>query len=102
MLRLQHTITEKRVMSKRPDVGLVRTIWEMFNQNGDKVLHMEGYGMFRGRCPPRGLIRLGAARCRIVRAPTLRRCAGRCPPRGLIRLGAARRRIVRAPRSAAQ
>ncbi|MBW8471118.1 MAG: hypothetical protein K0M67_22855, partial [Thiobacillus sp.] len=27
-------------------------------------------------------------------APTLRRCAGRCPPRGLIRLGAARRRIV--------
>ena len=26
-------------------------------------------------------------------APTLRRCAGRCPPRGLIRLGAARRRI---------
>ena len=26
-------------------------------------------------------------------APTLHRCAGRCPPRGLIRLGAARRRI---------
>jgi hypothetical protein len=26
-------------------------------------------------------------------APMLRRCAGRCPPRGLIRLGAARRRI---------
>ncbi len=26
-------------------------------------------------------------------APTLRRCAGRCPPRGLIRLGAAQRRI---------
>jgi acyl dehydratase len=53
VLRLQHTITEKRVMSKRPDVGLVRTIWEMFNQNGDKVLHMEGYGMFRLREPPR-------------------------------------------------
>ena len=27
-------------------------------------------------------------------APTLLRCAGRCPPRGLIRLGAARRRIA--------
>jgi acyl dehydratase len=50
-LRLQHTITEKRVMGKRPDVGLVRTIWEMFNQHGDKVLHMEGYGMFRLRHP---------------------------------------------------
>ena len=50
-LRLQHHITEKRVMSKRPDVGLVRTTWEMFNQHGDKVLHMEGYGMFRLRSP---------------------------------------------------
>jgi acyl dehydratase len=49
VLRLQHTITEKRPMGKRPDVGLVRTIWEMFNQNGEKVLHMEGYGMFRRR-----------------------------------------------------
>ena len=48
-LSLRHTITEKRVMKKRPDVGLVRTIWEMFNQHGDKVLHMEGYGMFRTR-----------------------------------------------------
>ncbi len=27
-------------------------------------------------------------------APTLRRCAGRCPPRGLISLGAARREIA--------
>ena len=46
-----------------------------------------------GRCPPRGLIPLGAARREIV-APTLRRFAGRCPPRGLIPLGAARREIV--------
>ena len=50
-LRLQHTILEKRPMSKRPDVGLVRTSWEMFNQHGDKVLFMEGYGMFRRREP---------------------------------------------------
>ena len=48
-LRLQHTITEKRVMAKRPDVGLVRTVWEMFNQHGEPVLRMEGYGMFRLR-----------------------------------------------------
>lgn len=50
-LRLQHTILEKRPMSKRLDVGLVRTTWEMFNQQGDKVLFMEGYGMFRRREP---------------------------------------------------
>ncbi len=50
-LTLRHTITEKRVMGKRPDVGLVRTIWEMFNQHGEPVLRMEGYGMFRLRNP---------------------------------------------------
>jgi acyl dehydratase len=50
-LTLRHTITEKRVMAKRPDVGLVRTTWEMFNQHGDAVLRMEGYGMFRLRHP---------------------------------------------------
>jgi acyl dehydratase len=50
-LRLQHRILESRPMSKRPDVGLVRTHWEMFNQHGDQVLHMEGWGMFRRRTP---------------------------------------------------
>ncbi len=38
-------------MNSRPDLGLVRSVWEMFNQHGDKVLHMEGYGMFRRRTP---------------------------------------------------
>jgi hypothetical protein len=37
---------EARPMSKRPDVGLVRPVREMSNENGDKVLHKEGYGMF--------------------------------------------------------
>ena len=50
-LTLKHTITEKRVIGKRPDVGLVRTVWEMVNQHGDPVLRMEGYGMFRLRNP---------------------------------------------------
>ena len=35
----------------RTDVGMVRSVWELFNQNGDKVLQMEGYGMFRRRHP---------------------------------------------------
>jgi len=50
-LSLRQTVLEKRPMSKRPDVGLLRTQWEMFNQRGDQVLHMEGYGMFRRRSP---------------------------------------------------
>jgi len=50
-LKLQHSIMESRPLASRPDVGLVRTAWDMFNQHGDKVLHMEGYGMFRRRHP---------------------------------------------------
>ena len=48
-LRLTHTILESRAMRSKPDVGLVRTRWEMHNQHGDCVLHMEGWGMFRRR-----------------------------------------------------
>lgn len=50
-LRLQHTVLETKPMGKRADVGLVHTLWEMFNQNGDKVLVMDGWGMFRRRTP---------------------------------------------------
>jgi acyl dehydratase len=50
-LRLQSTVLETKSMSKRPDVGMTRNLWEMFNQHGDKVLHMEGWGMFRRRTP---------------------------------------------------
>jgi acyl dehydratase len=48
-LRLQQTIVESRPLRTRTDTGLVRSVWDMFNQNGEKVLHMEGYGMFRRR-----------------------------------------------------
>jgi phosphocarrier protein HPr len=37
-----------------------------------------------------------SAKANKVLAPTLHRCAGRCPPRGLTRLGAARRRVAMA------
>jgi acyl dehydratase len=50
-LTLRQTILDSRPMGSRPDVGLVRTLWEMHNQHGDKVLHMEGWGMFRRRTP---------------------------------------------------
>ena len=50
---LQHPIIESRPMRKRPETGLVRSAWDMFNQDGEKVLEMEGWGMFRRRIPPR-------------------------------------------------
>ena len=50
-LHLQHTILETRPMRSKPDVGLVRTAWDMHNQHGESVLHMEGWGMFRRRHP---------------------------------------------------
>ena len=48
-LRLQTIVLETKPMGKRPDIGMTRNLWEMFNQHGDKVLHMEGWGMFRRR-----------------------------------------------------
>lgn len=51
LLHLKHTILESRPLKSRPDTGLVRSRWEMFNQHGDKVLEMEGYGMFGRRHP---------------------------------------------------
>lgn len=51
VLRLQHVILESRPLRTRPDVGLVRSRWEMSNQRGEAVMQMEGYGMFRRRHP---------------------------------------------------
>jgi acyl dehydratase len=51
VLSLRHTITEARAMRSRPDTGIVRSRWEMFNQKGEQVLEMDGYGMFRRRHP---------------------------------------------------
>ena len=50
-LRLSHTILESRPLRSKPDIGLVRSSWDMVNQRGEKVLHMEGYVMFRRRQP---------------------------------------------------
>jgi len=63
-LKLTHTILESRPLRKRPDVGLVRSRWEMFNQQGEKVLEMEGYGMFGRRHPatPEEIARIEAER----------------------------------------
>jgi acyl dehydratase len=63
-LSLRHTILESRALRKRPDTGMVRSRWEMFNQDGDKVLEMDGYGFFGRRRPasPEELAQLDAQR----------------------------------------
>jgi len=63
VLSLRHTITESRALRKRPETGLVRSRWELFNQQGDKVLEMDGYGFFgrREAATPEELARLDAA-----------------------------------------
>lgn len=50
-LSLKHVILESRPLRKRLDAGLVRSKWEMTNQDGETVMEMEGYGMFRRRHP---------------------------------------------------
>ena len=45
-------VLEARVMNSRPQVGLVRSRWEVRNQHGVPVLTMEGWGMFRRREVP--------------------------------------------------
>ena len=44
-------VVEARPMNSRPDVGLVRSHTEMFNQHGEQVLLMDSWGMFRRRNP---------------------------------------------------
>ncbi|MEO5843241.1 MAG: hypothetical protein ABIQ33_00205 [Caldimonas sp.] len=43
---------ESRVLASRAGVGIIRSRWELMNQDGETVLTMEGYGMFRRPAPP--------------------------------------------------
>ena len=48
------TVLGTRVMRSRPDAGLVDTRWELFNQRGELVLDMRGWGMFGRRAADAG------------------------------------------------
>ena len=48
-LAVKLTVLEARPMASRPRVGLVKSQWEVFNQHGDAVMTMQGWGMFRRR-----------------------------------------------------
>ena len=51
-LSVRLTTLDARGMKSKPDVGLVRSKWEVLNQHKEPVLAMEGWGMFRKRPPP--------------------------------------------------
>lgn len=53
-LRARRTTLEIRASKSKPDVGIVSNLWEVFNQKGELVMSMEGYGMFRRRNPGAG------------------------------------------------
>jgi acyl dehydratase len=48
-LKLKMTVLEAKASRSKPDRGMVLHRWEVFNQNQELVMRMEGYGMFRRR-----------------------------------------------------
>jgi acyl dehydratase len=38
-------------MTRRPEVGLVKSRWTVLNQHAEPVMTMEGWGMMRKRSP---------------------------------------------------
>ena len=50
-IRATRTVVETRASKTRPELGLVKTRWEVFNQHGEMVMSMEGWGMFSRRHP---------------------------------------------------
>ena len=48
-LHARMTVQEVRDSKSRPQIGLVRSGWEVLNQHGDIVMTMEGWGMFGRR-----------------------------------------------------
>ena len=52
-LTAQRVIQEARVSQSRPEVGIIKSRWEVRNQKDEMVMTIEGYGMF-GRRPAQG------------------------------------------------
>ena len=48
-LKLRMTVLEAKPSRSKPDRGTVLHRWEVFNQRGESVMTMEGYGMFSRR-----------------------------------------------------
>jgi acyl dehydratase len=46
-LKLRMTVVDAKPSKSKPDRGTVLHRWEVFNQDGELVMRMEGYGIFR-------------------------------------------------------
>jgi len=51
VIRATRTVLETRPSQSRPTMGLVKHRWDVFNQTGELVMTMEGYGMLERRSP---------------------------------------------------
>lgn len=51
-LSAQMTVAQSRVMKSKPGIGLIRSDYAMFNQHGEQVMAMSGWGMFKRRHAP--------------------------------------------------
>ena len=50
-IRCMRTVLESRASNSRPQMGIVKSKWEVFNQNDELVMTMEGYSLFERRTP---------------------------------------------------
>jgi acyl dehydratase len=48
-LRAQMIVGETRPSASKPDRGTIKSHWEVFNQQGELVMTMEGFSMFKRR-----------------------------------------------------
>ena len=53
-LGVRLTVLEARASASRPEIGLVKSHWDVSNQHGEIVLSMQGWGMFRRRSQEAG------------------------------------------------
>jgi acyl dehydratase len=51
VITTHRTTLESRPSGSRPDMGIVKFLWEVYNQHGEVVMTMEGYGLFGRRHP---------------------------------------------------
>lgn len=50
-LGFKMTVLEQRPSRSKPDMGSILSQWDVFNQKGEQVMTMKGWGMFKKRTP---------------------------------------------------
>ncbi|MGB7205886.1 MAG: MaoC family dehydratase [Anderseniella sp.] len=51
ILTLRYTVLEKRISAKRPDMGILKVLWEALDQNGNVKTEMTGVNLMKVRNP---------------------------------------------------